>query len=109
MNKASYCQTCHDLGKDDDCETCDYRMPEIAPLNMKAYTVWSRSYTQWRYGSIGGMGGAAPVPMGLDYNAVFAVARMLDIELSPGDFIKIQKLERFELNRMREMVKDGGN
>ena len=55
------------------------------------------------------MGSAAPVPMGLDYNAVAVAARMLDIEPSPGDFIKIQCLERYELKRMREMIKDGGH
>lgn len=93
MNKASYCQTCKDLGKDDDCETCDYHMPELSPLNMVAYTLWARCYTQWRYGSVGGMGGSAPVPMGLDYNAVAVAADMLDIEPSPGDFHKIQCLE----------------
>lgn len=52
------------------------------------------------------MGGSVPLPMGLDYNAVKVVADMLDIEPSPGDFAKIQKLERYELNRMREMIKN---
>lgn len=47
------------------------------------------------------------MPMGLDYSAVKVAAEMLDIDPSPGDFAKIQKLERFELNRMREMMRNG--
>lgn len=81
-------------------------MPELSPLNVVAYTLWAHCYTQWRYSSAGGMGGSVPLPMGLDYNAVKVVADMLDIEPSPGDFAKIQKLERYELNRMREMIKN---
>lgn len=82
-------------------------MPALSPLNVVAYTLWAHVYTQWRYGSVGGMGGSVPMPMGLDYSAVKVAAEMLDIDPSPGDFAKIQKLERFELNRMRGMMRNG--
>ena len=50
------------------------------------------------------MGGSAPIPTGLDYAGVFAMAKSLDIDLAPDDVQKIQLLERYELKRIRELI-----
>ncbi|WP_288298754.1 DUF1799 domain-containing protein [uncultured Megasphaera sp.] len=104
VTKADYCQTCQDLGQDDDCASCEFHPPTLDRLNYTAYEVWARSQTQWRYSTIGGMGGSAPIPTGLDYAGVFAMAKSLDIDLAPGDVQKIQLLERYELKRIRELI-----
>lgn len=55
------------------------------------------------------MAGSISVPAGLDYNAVKIVTEQLDIDLSPGDFQKIQLLERLELERIKRSVENGYN
>lgn len=110
IEKSEYCEICHESGTDDDCQTCEYRMPELMPVNIKAYTIWSKCYTQLKYAAFGsGMGAVVSIPTGLDYNAVKLVADLLDIELSPGDFLKIQVLEKMEIKHRGEILKSGSN
>ena len=55
------------------------------------------------------MGAVVSIPTGLDYNAVKLVADLLDIELSPGDFLKIQVLEKMEIKHRGEILNSGSN
>lgn len=106
--KADYCTMCRDLGKDDHCQTCEDRQPELWLENEEAFALWVNVQTQWRYSSFGpGMGGSVPIICGLDYTAVRVVADTMDIEFSPGLLHKIQALEQLELERMRESLADG--
>ena len=85
-------------------------MPELMPVNVKAYTIWSKCYTQLKYAAFGnGMGAVVSIPTGLDYNAVKLVADLLDIEMAPGDFLKIQVLEKMEIKHRGEILNSGSN
>ena len=74
--------------KDPPCGTCDYGVqnaPPLMPENFEAWELWQDVGTQWRAGPAG--------LIGLDYSEVRAAAEMLDIDLSPGMWRKIKKLE----------------
>lgn len=88
-----YCQACRQTqeqaGKQRDCTSCEGRCPDIMPENLEAWQLWLVVNTQWRTG----FGGAA----GLDYVAVFAVAEVYGLEVTPALFRKIKALEMYEL------------
>lgn len=118
--RAEYCRDCmrsfrpddggedggdghEDEGYDDEgygapCGGCEWG-PAHAPVlwgeNDDAYELFQASMTQWRSG---GMGGA----VGLDYPAVFKVARILEIDLDRVMMGKIRALEKDTLKRADE-------
>jgi hypothetical protein len=47
-----------------------------------------------------------PCPIGLDYPAVYAVAKTLNIDIAPATLFKLQALEFYEKNRK---PKEGDN
>lgn len=55
--------------------------------------------TQWRVGIVGAGGFIGPQPLGLDYGAVYAVARTLTIEITPAVLRKLQVLEVYECKK----------
>lgn len=83
-----------------DCSTCSAQTPSILPENFDAWRLWQNVNTQWR--------ASAFQVVGLDYPAMFQVAEVLYIDMSPDLFGKIRELERYELERLRkEADKDG--
>lgn len=44
--------------------------------------------------------------IGLDYNAVFKLAEIYGIELTPGEFSKLRVLEACQLERVRKEAKN---
>lgn len=50
----------------------------------------------------GANGCIGPILIGLDYTAVYAVAKTLNIEITPADLYKLQTLEFYERNRKPE-------
>jgi len=69
-------------------------------VNADAWELWGRINTQWRVGAF--------AIVGLDYPAVFQVAELLGLELTPNLFYKIQLLEGKSLERFRKEVKQSG-
>lgn len=78
------------------------------PVNQVAYSLWCYSQSQWRVGAYGSMDCIAPIPCGMDYTGVRAVAEMLDLddEISPAVFLKLKALEQYELKRIRRRITD---
>ena len=56
------------------CRTCPDRCPDVLTDNLDAWTIWAAVRTQWR---TAGMDGAI---IGLDYGAMYAVAKSLCID-----------------------------
>ena len=48
---------------------------------------------------VGVNGFISPCPVGLDYTAVYTIAKTLDIEITPALLYQMQALEFYELNR----------
>jgi len=65
--------------------------------NAEAWGLWCSVNTQWRGGGMG--------IIGLDYPAVYAEARRMEIEVSNCVMGKIRVLERFVLGEMAERNK----
>lgn len=61
------------------------------PENLEAWQLWLAANTQWRIGF--------GRTIGLDYTAVFAVAEVYGLEMTPALFRKIKALEMYELRR----------
>lgn len=57
--------------------------------------MWLAAQTQWR-ASFGGL-------IGLDYPAVFQLAELYGIEMTPGMMSKVQALERATLKRANKV------
>lgn len=53
--------------------------------------LWNEAKTQWRVSEYG--------PVGLDYPAVFAVAKLLNIDLTPAMLAKLRVIEAAVLER----------
>jgi len=62
--------------------------------NQEAWELWGEIQTQWRAGALG--------IIGLDYNAVYAEAARLEIELSRCTMNKVKALERWTLRMMND-------
>lgn len=108
MESSPYCDMCRDLGRDDDCQACDNKPPELMLVNEAAYLLWCHCQTQWRYSAYGAGGCLAPMPCGLDYGALVQVADLLDLgEVTPSMFLKIQALENEEIAGIRRRLSDG--
>ena len=73
------------MKKNTDCDTCEGRQPAVSEVNGPAWTLWSLACTQWRVGMNG--------PVGLDYGAVQQLARLYEINLTPGVLTKLRTLE----------------
>lgn len=68
--------------------------PELADENFEAWVLWNEVKTQWR--------STAFDLIGLDYNAVAAEAKRLDIELTQCTMKKIKALEENILSRQKK-------
>lgn len=68
------------------------------PENREAWTLWCKICTQWRYASY--------YKAGLDYNAVYAIAKTLCIDMTPGLLGKMQSLETQELLKQSKEIKN---
>lgn len=83
-------------------------MPDLMEENESIWELWQAVRSQWRIGIIGFEGFIYPQPMGLDYNAVYAVARTLLFDITPAALKKLQALESYEIKRKpREGEQDG--
>ena len=71
------------------CGDCDNREPPLLDANIPAARLVCASGTQWRVG----FGG----PYGLDYPAVFAVARALGITMDADTLNGVALIERTQL------------
>ncbi len=78
-----------------DCSICEGRCPDLWPDNYPAWELWIRVQTQWRVAPSGDL-------IGLDYSALYQVAKSLDIEMTRANLEKIQALEVWTLNRKRK-------
>ncbi|MDU2063781.1 MAG: DUF1799 domain-containing protein [Sporomusaceae bacterium] len=110
VDKSEYCRACKDLEDTDqtDCDECEYKSPGVWWENKTAWQLWIAVRTQWRTGIIGAAGMMTPCPTGLDYPAVYATAKILEIDVTPALFHKLQALEIFELKRVKEGANSGG-
>ena len=91
--RARYCaacvRRCRKRGKPAPCGDCDKREPPLLDANIPAARLACASGTQWRVG----FGG----PYGLDYPAVFAVARALGITMDADTLNGVALIERTQL------------
>ena len=99
--RRDYCQACRAVGRD-ECDDCDFAMPEIYEENLEAWQVYTACTTQWRY--VGDLG----VVAGLDYTAVESVMRMLGVEDQADCFWRVRVMESVGLELMNEEVKRYG-
>ena len=83
-------------GKETPCEGCKNQRPELIEENYKAYFLYKKIQTQWHYA---GMTGART---GLDYNALFKVAEIYDIDVDESIMAKIQAIEIEALRKQNE-------
>jgi len=83
------------------CDKCDYAQPKLLPGNYEAWELWNAVTTQWRVGSMG-------ILLGLDYTAMFAVADILGIDMTPAILTKIRVLEsKVIADRNKSMAEEG--
>lgn len=61
--------------------------------NMEVYEIWVLCCTQWRSNGF--------TLFGIDLPAVFQIADIYGIEITPGFILKIKALENFELARFQ--------
>lgn len=90
------------------CKDCEWQCPELWAENREAWELWNAVKTQWRTGTAGAGGMVSPCPIGLDYTAVYQVAKTLDIEITPALLNQLQALEFYELNRSPKECDDSG-
>lgn len=83
-----------------ECATCDARAPELFPENIPTWKLWNAVCTQWRT-SFGGV-------VGLDYTAVLAMARAMEIDVTPAVMDKLKQLEMYELVRLNKTEDENG-
>ena len=76
-----------------NCRKCEARCPDLNPENVPVWILWQAAATQWRTGPFGAIG--------LDYPAVFRVAKIIGVEMHPANLMRLQALERAELSRVR--------
>ncbi len=109
--KRDYCQKiCHELQGQTECDPeCEFRCPPLWDDNLDAWDLWMAIRTQWRVGIVGAAGLVGPQPIGLDYGAVYAVARTMMTEITPAVLRKLQALEIFEVNRKPGEGDDNGS
>nr|NSL47526.1 DUF1799 domain-containing protein [Dendrosporobacter quercicolus DSM 1736] len=85
----SYCEACRvrqkQTAKPINCHGCKGSCPAICPGNRRVFELWRLVNTQWRVG-LGGM-------IGLDYTAVFRIAAVYRMKITPGLFEKLRQLE----------------
>lgn len=67
------------------CSTCQHNQPRIFKANAEAIELFSSLQTQWRSNGFG--------VVGLDYNALYLVAKTHRIKITPKFLSKIQVLE----------------
>ncbi|WP_353737409.1 DUF1799 domain-containing protein [Megamonas sp.] len=67
------------------------------PENIRIWELWCACSTQWKYGFEG--------PVGLDYSAINIVAKNMDMELNPCDIKKLNAIETFTLNKIKNKPK----
>jgi hypothetical protein len=84
---------------DMDCETCEVKPPKLMQLNYDAYNLWQHSQTQWMW-----TGGMEPMISGLNYSAVFEVAKTMGIGMTPCLLSKLQALEWNTIKRLRDKM-----
>lgn len=108
VSNSEYCSMCRDLEHTTqaDCEKCEMKCPDMWDENREAFDFWLTVRSQMRFmvQGIGGMGGMMirSYPTGIDYSAIWLVAKTLNVDLSPALFNKLQKLTEFEIKRWRE-------
>lgn len=83
-----------------DCSICSGQAPSILPENFDAWRLWLNVSTQWRAGGF--------QIVGLDYPAVFKIAEILYIDVTPDLFLKLRELEKYELDRLRKEADRNG-
>lgn len=77
-----------------NCGECESSFPILEGSNNDAWMLWTLCDTQWRMA----FGGA----VGLDYTAIFEVARVMMITVTPSVFNKIRLLEHLQLEKMNK-------
>src|SRR5690554_1446570 len=93
--RQKYCAACRTIQKQTatqyDCALCPDRSPKLLPENREAWTLWILANTQWRVSGFS--------PIGLDYPAVFQIAEIYGIQVTPALFFKLKSLELQEINK----------
>lgn len=100
-----YCGIClkaaEQWGEEKDCTSCEAKCPDLLPENEEAWELWNLAGTQWRVGfSV----------VGMDFPAVFQIAELYGIEMTPCLFQKLKTLELATLKNQdnrREEGEDG--
>lgn len=69
-------------------------------MNRPAWALWLTVSTQWRVGMNG--------PVGLDYGAAAQMARLYEINLTPGVMTKLRALECLVLEKAHKNPGKGG-
>ncbi|GBG57775.1 hypothetical protein SPFL3102_01494 [Sporomusaceae bacterium FL31] len=80
---------------------CENQQPVLMDENIETWRLWEAICTQWRSSPTGG-------PVGLDYPAMFCVAGVFGIEITPAVLIKIQALEANVILKRNEEIGKGG-
>lgn len=78
-----------------DCSTCESAKPELMPENKLAFKLWMLVKRQWRVGANG--------PVGLDWPAIFSVAKLWQIKVTPEIFQKFSALENHVISKAVEL------
>ena len=73
------------------CENCPRKKPDLLPENVDVMELWKYMTSQWR---VSGFGFA-----GLDYNALYRTAEVMQIQMTEDILVKIQRLEAYTLER----------
>lgn len=80
---------------------CENRCPNLVDNNYETWVLFTNIRTQWRTAGMSG------VMVGFDYNAVYAVADTLQIEVTPAVLYKLQMLEHKAVSKAMGSLKGG--
>ncbi|MBP2643726.1 MAG: Phage related hypothetical protein [Firmicutes bacterium] len=79
---------CRRERKVNSCKGCEFEKPDLDLSNYEVWDLWGKSTTQWRV-----VVGDRIYYIGLDYNALYLIAKTLDVEITPAVLNKIKHLE----------------
>lgn len=94
VERQAYCIHCQKANKRTNCAACEYKTPMLMEENGDVWQIWQAARTQWRVGM--------DRLVGLDYPAVFQLAAILDIEITPCLLKKLDALETYTLKCQQE-------
>jgi len=97
--RAAYCVQCRlsftRTNEKAPCEGCEHNPPTLDKENLDVYELLRASTTQWKISAMGDV-------MGLDYNTVFKIAEILEIEIDHEKLKALQAVEWAVITKARE-------